>query len=306
MRRFVDIGKFDDRLYLMGNAYMPIYYLKGDTVSALTEAGVTFMGPIVVQQIKELSLKEPSYIFLTHSHYDHLGAVPYYKKSFPEVKVAGSPLIERVMSSERAVELIRKLNYNDLKAFDLEDSFKKEDVEFEPFNLDIEVKEGDQFELGGITVQIFETPGHTKDAISYYVPEIKGICFGEAGGVPELSGKIQPEFTSSVENYIASLKKLENLELEIICLAHGGIIYGEDARGYIKRSLESAIQFKERIINYYKELGDIEAVVEKILSEDYKGGQISQPEVPYRINLEAMVKKVTQESKTKEELNVKG
>ena len=46
---------------------------------------------------------------------------------------------------------------------------------------------------------------------------------------------------------MASLEKLAALEVEIIMLSHFYVLTGADARGYLKKSLESTFAFAERI-----------------------------------------------------------
>ncbi len=292
MKRFTEIGKFNDFLYLLGNPFMPIYYLNGGELSILIDSGVTFTGLIVANQIKEFGLKIPERVLLTHSHYDHLGGIPALKRRFPEIKVAAHPRVGEILKRENAVKLIVELNEKDEKFFGASQTFDPAEYRFEPFEIDFYLKEGDLISLGTISVKVLETPGHTKDSLSFYVPEIKALFFGEAGGVPDISGRIHPEFTSSYENYLNSLKKMLSLEVEIIGLAHGGIIYGEDARTYIEKSIKATEECKERILQYYRESGSVEKVVERIFNEDYKKGTISQPETPYLINLKSRVRKV--------------
>ncbi len=297
MNRFTEIGKFNEFIYLLGNPYMPVYMVRGKNRIALIDSGVTFIGVIVYQQLMELGIKFPDLIFLTHSHYDHLGGTPFLKKKFPGMKIFSHPLVESILEKEKAVKLIEKLNLNDEKLFGADKFFKEIDFSFKPFKIDFKVHDGEKFDLGNITIEVIYTPGHTRDSVSYYIPEIKAIFFGEAGGVPDMSGRIQPEFTSSFELYLESLERMKQLEIDVIGLAHGGIIWGYDAKNYIKNSIEATKRCRNRIVSYFNETGSIEKVVERIFKEDYNPSIISQPEIPYRINLEAKVKKVIEEFK---------
>ncbi len=295
MMRFAETGRFNDHIFLLGNPFIPIYYVEGKEKTAIIDSGVSFMGVVVANQIKEFGLSSPNLNLLTHSHYDHLGGTPFLKKMFPEMKVAGHPLVNKVLQSERAVKLIKKLNEADEERVKAKEMFGNIDFSFRPFQLDAELEEGDVIDLGGIHLEVIYTPGHTRDSVSYYIPELKALFFGEAGGVPDTGGRIQPEFSSGFSSYMNSLGKLREMDVEIIGLAHGGIIHGDDAKNYIERSISATLEFRERILNYYRELGSIEEVTERIFREDYDPSRLSQPETPFRLNLQAKVRKVVEE-----------
>jgi hydroxyacylglutathione hydrolase len=45
--------------------------------------------------------------------------------------------------------------------------------------IDIEVKDGDSVDIGGVKGRVIETPGHTKGHVSYYFPESGIVCVGD-------------------------------------------------------------------------------------------------------------------------------
>jgi glyoxylase-like metal-dependent hydrolase (beta-lactamase superfamily II) len=140
------------------------------------------------------------------------------------------------------------------------------------------------------------TPGHTRDGVSFYFPNIKALICGEAAGVPDRNFKIHPEFLASYRDYVASLEKLAALDVEIIMLSHYYVLTGAEARSYLKKSLESTLAFSDRIRSCLAESGgNQESVVKRIFKEDHQDtGAIQQAERPYLINLAAKVKAVAE------------
>jgi glyoxylase-like metal-dependent hydrolase (beta-lactamase superfamily II) len=66
--------------------------------------GATF--PIIVEQIKELGI-EPErikYLTLTHTHTDHIGAVPHLKRLWPHLKVVASPIAAKLLKTREMVK----------------------------------------------------------------------------------------------------------------------------------------------------------------------------------------------------------
>ena len=58
----------------------------------IIEGGTGAFFPLIISQIKELGIapEQIKYLALTHTHSDHIGAVPHLKKLWPHLKVMGS------------------------------------------------------------------------------------------------------------------------------------------------------------------------------------------------------------------------
>jgi glyoxylase-like metal-dependent hydrolase (beta-lactamase superfamily II) len=289
-------GKIGDGLFAIGAPELPAFLLMGKT-PALFDAGMTFMGPLYLKDLKTLLGDENRlrFIFLTHAHFDHSGACPYLKRHIQGLQVGAHPLAEETFRKPNAVALIRSLSK------DYEDRYAsqtgKEDISFDVLQVDIRLEDGIEFDLGGgLGFKVVATPGHTRDSISFYIPKLKALITGEAIGVYDKNMTIHPEYLASYQDYLASLEKLACLELDILIMGHYFTLTGEDARGYIEKSIARTKIFKARIENYLHELnGDREAVVKRIFKEDFEDtGAILQEARPFLINLAAKVKAVAE------------
>lgn len=289
-------GKIADRLYAIGNPGLPAFLLLGEK-PALFEAGMTFMGPAYLKELNAClsDAGHLRYLLLTHSHYDHCGAAPFLKRKIPGLQIGASRLAAEIFQRPNAVRLIRSLSQ------DLEERSKPligdDDISFQGLEVNLLLADGAELFLGDEDrVRIIATPGHTRDALSFYMPEWKTLFAGEAVGAFDRNFSIRPEFLSSYDDYLASLEKLAALDIQILVMAHSYVLTGEEAREYIARSIEATGQFKERIETLLDRLGgDQEGVVRRIFKEDYEDAQaILQDEEPFRINLRAKVKVVAE------------
>jgi glyoxylase-like metal-dependent hydrolase (beta-lactamase superfamily II) len=289
-------GKICEGIYALGNPDLPAFLFGGE-IPALFDAGMTFMGPIYLQELKTYlgDAGKLRYLFLTHSHFDHCGGAPFLKRKIPGLKIGTSRLAAEVFQRPNAVQLIQSLNQY------VEDQFNSpnrgKDVSFHSLEVDLVLEDRRELILGDERrVQVIATPGHTRDAVSFYIPEWKALIPGEVAGVYDRNLNILPEFLSSFEGYMASLEKLSALDLDLLLLGHSFVVTGEDARGYIGKSIEATKRFKKRIEDLLDmRAGDQEAVVKIIFQEDYEGQQaIPQDERSYLINLKAKVKAVAE------------
>ena len=78
------------------------FLIDGKTETAIYDCGMAYCHKDVVSNIKSLLNKlgreTLDYVFLSHSHYDHIGALPYIIKEWPQVKVIGAPKLLKVFS----------------------------------------------------------------------------------------------------------------------------------------------------------------------------------------------------------------
>ncbi len=134
-------------------SYLSNCYIVGSDETkeaAIIDPGAQFEK--IDNKLKELGLI-PKIIILTHAHGDHIGAV----KNF--VEMYGT----KVYIHEEDKEMLK----------DPEKNFSKgitgKSISITP---DVELKDGDVIELGGMKLEIIHTPGHTRGGICIKVENI--------------------------------------------------------------------------------------------------------------------------------------
>ena len=289
-------GQVHERITAIPNSWYPTYLVRGDRKNLMIDAGINLLGPRYLDLIRdtfgETGLLQ--YLFLTHSHYDHVGAAPYLKRHIAGLKIGAHERVAELLQKPSVLDMMNRLSANHVEL--LKYNTAGDDLTLHPFAIDISLKDGDAFDLGGLTCLVYETPGHTKDSLTFYIPEIKALFPSEAVGVlqGETGSEMQVEFLSSYRDYIDSLKLMISLKPEIICLAHGWVLTHNDAKEFLEFSLAETSRYRELIESY---LAAADGNIEKAASEmghneyDVKGG-IFQERVSYMTNLGAQVKHI--------------
>jgi glyoxylase-like metal-dependent hydrolase (beta-lactamase superfamily II) len=290
---FKNTGKIIDDLYMVGTPAMPVYLVDGEK-PAIFDAGLAFLGKIYADGIRQiLGRRNLQYCFLTHSHFDHCGSVSVLKKEFPGLKVAASEKAKNVLGRPNALVLIRKLT---LASEPLAKSIGIELAEFErfePFEVDVTLKDGEFVELSrDLTVQVLETPGHTRDCLSYFIPQKKMLFCSEAAGVPDETGYIVSEALVDFDQYYESMRRLSEVEYEVLCLGHRQALNGQDANNYFQKSMTQCRDFLNLVeTSLIEKGGDVQKVIALIKAIEYDPIQgPKQIEPAYLLNLEAKVK----------------
>ena len=166
------------------------------------------------------------------------------------------------------------------------------DAGFQPFEVDLVLKDGQEVDIGGgLTVRAISTPGHTRDFMSYYVPRKKILVGSEAVGCAAPNGYVVSDCLVDYGDFTASLKKLSRLEVEILAQGHHFVYTGEDVPAFFERSILSAERFKEMVLEFWAEEGDLGRVMTRIKAIEYDPQPPPvQLEAAYLINLEARVR----------------
>jgi 2-aminobenzoylacetyl-CoA thioesterase len=280
-------SKIANRIVMIGNIGLPAFLI--DTPKpVMFDAGMSVMGPSYAEDIeKALGIRQLDLLCVTHSHYDHLGASSYLKHRFPKLKLAGHPLVGDVMKNTRAVATMKGLSDVIRQFIGAVD----QSTEFEPPVIDIVLKEGDMLDPGeGLTVRVLETPGHTRDSLSYFIEPIGAIVPGEALGVVQIDGGICPEFLTDFNSYVASAQKIIAKDPLIILMPHGPSLTEDDAKEFLEGVIPAAYTWRDMILECLHESGmDINTASERLFVRLYDPSIISQEKNAFRVNLKAKV-----------------
>jgi glyoxylase-like metal-dependent hydrolase (beta-lactamase superfamily II) len=140
-------------------------------------------------------------------------------------------------------------------------------------------------------VQVLFTPGHTRDMLSYYIPERRILIATESAGCRSQTGQIISEFLVDFDAYINSLKRLAALNADIFCQGNHFVYTGSDVAEFFETSLKAALVFRRRVVELLAiEKDSVDRVVERIKEEEYDPNPgPKQPERAYLLNLRTRV-----------------
>lgn len=284
-------GRIAEGVYFLGHRGVCLYLIVDRDKALLIDSGMTPMAPLLLSQIREVLGERPlTHHLLTHSHFDHLGCSHEVLRVYSGITVAAHPYVEEVLSNPRAVERIRALNEEVLEGGRYSDIGI---TPFQPFHLTHKLRDGEILSLDRRAIIVYETPGHTRDSLSFFLPDIGLLVPGEALGVPDLKGRIMPEFLQDYNAYERSLLRLCELPVRILGLPHYGILIGGEAREYLMRVLPETRRFRDLIAEALSLWGgDLRATLAYLDEKIYDPSTIAQPRKPFLINLEAMVRAV--------------
>jgi 2-aminobenzoylacetyl-CoA thioesterase len=302
---FNKTGLVKDNFYVAGFPWSPAYLLDSEH-PVIFEAGFCCMGGHYEKDIAELLHgKKPEMLFITHVHYDHCGAASYLQKAFDGMAIGASRRASEIIQRPNAQKLMVSLSENVIKLIENMDNINNKILlrdQFEPFRVNMILEDGQIIDFqNGLSVHVIATPGHTRDMLSFYVPEKKLLIATETAGCMSLTGHIITEFLVDYDLYITSLKRLASLEVDVLCQGHHFVFTGRDVREHFERSIISAERFKETVEELLQSEGaSIEKVVSMIKAKEYDTNPgPKQPVGAYLLNLGKRVSHLAERLKAK-------
>jgi ribonuclease/clavin/mitogillin len=155
-----------------------------------TGIGVPKWAELLPDGLRELSRTDQlEKIVVTHAHQDHIGGVKDARRLFGSLPVFKKPWPEQDRVAEAPID---------------------------------EIDDGAVISTEGATLQAVFTPGHAPDHLCYYLREEKALFTGDV--VLGAGTTVIPDGTGDLGQYMNSLRRLLELDVERIYPAHGPVI----------------------------------------------------------------------------------
>jgi glyoxylase-like metal-dependent hydrolase (beta-lactamase superfamily II) len=189
-----------------------LYLVEGENQAALLDSGsgIGFVRPL----IRQLTDK-PLVILLTHGHVDHAMGASEFPADSVYINQEDAYIYGPHSSYEfRKAGLFLMDNHG-------EGVTEEDFTRINPIERYHDLKEGDRFDLGGISIEMYACPGHTRGSLVMLIPEERMVLLGDACNGNTF---VFEDYSTSIETYQQSLialkQKLEG-KYDIALASHG-------------------------------------------------------------------------------------
>jgi glyoxylase-like metal-dependent hydrolase (beta-lactamase superfamily II) len=269
-----EVGKINDTTWLIDAVYktteglmsggMASYLIKTEDGSNCLINPSTYSGAeYVYLSLKKFEAWPLQRIIITHSHWDHTQGIFYLQEKLEKDNL---PEIE-ILASEKAMPYLLDQSFN--TCFVLEEVYSATLPNIENA---IPLKEKVMLN-SDYTLDIIDTPGHTLDHISIYDPQTKTLFNGDAIGMhwwPQFYVCNSNSIYWKEKDYLESIEKVKALDIEYLCIAHFGVLTGEDVPNFIDNSVSMYYKWMDLFDSHNEKLDDIKFLVDKLWENHYQ------------------------------------
>jgi glyoxylase-like metal-dependent hydrolase (beta-lactamase superfamily II) len=275
-------GRVKEGLWFLGREETGVYLLEGRQESMIISGGMSYIVPDLLQQMTDFNIDERriTKLLILHSHFDHIGIVPFLKRRLSQTEVYASERAWEILTMEKAIRTINEFSRSAARRMRREEVYSVYDLEWRDDITGKLVHDEDRIDLGEVTVSILEIPGHSSCSIAAYVPEWKALFPTDGGGIP-FRETIITSGNSNYTRYQESLEKLKDLEVDYYCADHYGYLTGEEAGEFVPKTIEMAKKHRAVIEKAYRSTGDIDKVAKAMVNSFYyeNRGFVLSPEI---------------------------
>lgn len=203
-------------------AYPPnVFLIKEGGVGALIDSGFSDDESYNtrIEFLQAHSDTKIKYIVLTHHHYDHASGAHRLRDA------TGAQIVvhkdeESWLLNEHGETGDFEIPEDQKEAREQAKKWREEAAKAIP---DIRVEDGHVLEIGALHLKLVHTPGHTPGHLCMLLPEEKLLFAGDnVLGVGTSAIGVPPHGDMSL--YIASLKKMQTLDAELLAPGHGPVV----------------------------------------------------------------------------------
>ncbi|MBE9505911.1 MAG: MBL fold metallo-hydrolase [Chloroflexi bacterium] len=261
----------NETIRFLGTHELCFYLVQGKD-ALIIGGGMNHAAPALETQLHDIDIDSHrvKYLVVTHSHFDHCGAVPYLRRRFPDIEVLATAASRDTLAKQKVVDYNAKMNDLAAEQAGLGGECVPLEGQSDPFRIDRVVSEGDVVDLGkGVSAEFHAVPGHSKCCLATYVPGCRALFPTDTTPHPvnDWNDLAFPSAQYDFGSYVKSLRRLGEFDVEILGLDHHGVMLGAQAKEFLGLGLRRTLDFQQEVLRRYSVSKDLDEVARKTARE---------------------------------------
>lgn len=157
----------------------------------------------------DFSLAQCKYLVATHADVDHIQGLKRAKELLPSAVTVGHPECRKLLASGDRI-----VTYAEISAQGIS-------IDLPAIKIDQTINEGDTLKIGGLKLDVWNTPGHTNSQLAFRMGEL--LFSGDNIYRDGCVGNIDAHHGSDIPAFIRSLSRIEDSDVTWLLPSHGPI-----------------------------------------------------------------------------------
>ena len=165
----------------------------------------------IIEMIRQMdfALANCKYLVATHADVDHIQGFKRAKELLPNAVLVGHPECKRLLA-----EGDRVFTYAEIAAQNIS-------IDLPIINIEQTINEGDSLKLGGLSLGVWNTPGHTGSQLAFRLGDL--LFSGDNIFRDGCVGNIDAHHGSDLPAFIKSLERIRDCDVKWLLPSHGPI-----------------------------------------------------------------------------------
>lgn len=188
-----------------------VYLVHDQGEWSLIDIGYEDTAEEIVDLIRQMdfALAQCKYLVCTHADVDHIQGMKRAQELLPGAKLVGHPECARVLA-----EGDRILTYAEISA-------QKISINLPIITIQEQIDEGDQLTIGGLKLDVWNTPGHTPSQLVFKLGKL--LFSGDNIYRDGCVGNIDAHHGSDIPAFIKSLERIRDADIDWLLPSHGPV-----------------------------------------------------------------------------------
>lgn len=184
----------------------------------------------IVELIRQMdfSLASCKYLVATHADVDHIQGMKRAQELLPSAVTVSHPECQQVLAANDRV-----MTYAEISAQGIS-------IELPEIRIDRNINEGDVLQVGGLKLDVWNTPGHTPSQLSFQMGDL--LFSGDNIYRDGCVGNIDAHHGSDIPDFIASLERIRDADVKWLLPSHGPI-FRKDAQ-MIQKTIDRLTEYQ--------------------------------------------------------------
>jgi uncharacterized membrane protein YkvI/glyoxylase-like metal-dependent hydrolase (beta-lactamase superfamily II) len=268
----------------------------GSDKTALIDCGMGYCADemiININKILDAEKRKLDMVFLSHTHYDHIGGLPYVLNQWPEVIVYGAEYCKQVFASNGAKAKMVELGKVALRKYKNQEN---DDILIDGLRINQSLMDYDKVFLGEEFIVALETKGHTECSMTYIL-EPDGIMFAsESTGVLESPDFMHIPILKSYKDSMKALNKCRAYPIKHLISPHFGYVPDFLIDEYWKMFVESAERKRDYLHRLYNKKLSFEDILDEYTKKYWNSArEAEQPKEAFQENAINIIRAITKD-----------